>query len=125
MNFQIHLKRLECNIIEYVLTLTFNQSQNQMTGIEEIKSSSNYSGISIGNLYPGYNYSISLTPKTNKGLLISSPTYSFTPLITSNLLFFINLYKHIIYRIFLWFKISHHATQIYFARNIDFFDITV
>ncbi|KAL4084644.1 hypothetical protein QTP88_027571 [Uroleucon formosanum] len=81
---KINLKRLECNIIEYVLTLTFNQSQNQMTGIEEIKSSSNYSGLTIGNLYPGYNYSIFLTPKTNEGLLISSPTYSFIPLITKN-----------------------------------------
>jgi len=124
MNFQIHLKRFECNIIEYVLTLTFNQSQNQMTGIKEIQLGSNYSGLTIGNLYPGYNYSISLTPKTNEGLLISSPTYSFTPLITSNLLFLINLYKHI-YRRFLWFKTSHHTTQIYFARNINFFDITV
>lgn len=80
---KIHLNRLECNIIEYMLTLTFNQSKNQVTGIEEIKSSSN-SGHSIEDLYPGYNYSIFLTPKTNRGLLISSPTYSFTPLITRN-----------------------------------------
>jgi len=110
MNFQIPLKRLECNIIEYILTLTLNQSQNQMTGIEEIKSSSNYSGLSIGNLYPGYNYSISLTPKTNKGLLISSPTYSFSPIITSKLLFLINPYKHI-YRRFLGFPLPKFIWQ--------------
>jgi len=82
MNLQIHLKRLQCNITEYVLTLMFNRTQNQMSGVEEIKSSSD-SGHLIENLFPGYNYSISLTPKTNKGPLNSSHIYSFTPLITS------------------------------------------
>ncbi|XP_060850877.1 uncharacterized protein LOC132929506 isoform X2 [Rhopalosiphum padi] len=80
---RIYLKRLECNIIKYILTLTFNQSKNQMSGIEEIESSSN-NGHLIENLYPGYNYSISLTPKTNKGPMMSSHIYSFTPLITKN-----------------------------------------
>jgi len=96
-----------------------------MVGIEEIKSSSK-SGHLIENLYPGYNYSIFLTPKTNKGPLISSPTYSFTPLITSNLLFFINLYT-----------IQAHIQESYmvqnlslctpkmFCKNINFFDMTV
>jgi len=92
MNLQIHIKRLECNIIKYILTLTHNQSKNKMSGIEEIESSSD-NGHLIKNLYPGYNYSISLTPETNKGPMMSSPIYSFTPQITSNLFHFINLYR--------------------------------
>lgn len=80
---RIHIKRLECNIIKYILTLTHNQSKNKMSGIEEIESSSD-NGHLIENLYPGYNYSISLTPETNKGPMMSSPIYSFTPLITKN-----------------------------------------
>jgi len=91
MNLQIHIKRLECNIIKYILTLILNKSKNKMSGIEEIESSSD-NGHLIENLYPGYNYSLSLTPKTNKGPMMSSPIYSFTPLITSNLFNFINLY---------------------------------
>jgi len=54
-----------------------------MSGVKEIKSRFNTSHL-IENLYPGYNYSISLTPKTTKGPLRSSPTYSFTPLMTGN-----------------------------------------
>jgi len=54
-----------------------------MSGVKEIKSSFNTSHL-IENLYPGYNYSISLTPKTTNGPLRSSPTYSFTPLMTGN-----------------------------------------
>ncbi|XP_016657825.1 uncharacterized protein LOC100161662 isoform X1 [Acyrthosiphon pisum] len=76
-------KQLECKITEYVITLTFNQTQNKMSGVKEIKSSFNTSHL-IENLYPGYNYSTSLTPKTTKGPLRSSPTYSFTPLMTEN-----------------------------------------
>jgi hypothetical protein len=106
MNLQIHLKRLECNIIKYILTLTFNQSKNQISGIEEIESSSN-NGHLIENLYPGYNYSIYLTPKTNKGPMMSSHIYSFTPLITSNILNFINLFKHA-YRTVFKFKPTPH-----------------
>uniref|UniRef100_A0A2H8TRV2 Tyrosine-protein kinase receptor Tie-1 n=1 Tax=Melanaphis sacchari TaxID=742174 RepID=A0A2H8TRV2_9HEMI len=80
---KINLKRFECKVIKYILTLMFNQSKNQISGIKEIETSSD-NGYLIENLYPGYNYSLSLTSQTNKGPMMSSPTYSFIPLITKN-----------------------------------------
>lgn len=86
--------RKECNIIEYEITLTFNQLHNKISGIQKIITHSN-SGHLIDDLYPGYKYSVTLTPKTIKGSLNSSPVYSFTPLITGKYLVIL-MFKNII-----------------------------
>ncbi|VVC38854.1 Fibronectin type III,EGF-like, conserved site,Immunoglobulin-like fold,EGF-like domain [Cinara cedri] len=75
---KIITKRLECEVREYVLTLTLNQSKNGISDIQEILSSSD-SGHVINDLYPGYRYTVSMTPKTSLGSLQPSSTYSFSP----------------------------------------------
>jgi len=64
-----------------------NQSQNQISDIQEIILSSTDSGHFLDDLLPGFKYNIKLTPSTNNGILPSSPIYSFTTLITSKYLF--------------------------------------
>lgn len=63
-----------------------NQSQNQITDIQEIVSRSD-SGHLIDNLLPGLQYNIILTPKTDYGPLHSSPTYTITTLIKGKYVF--------------------------------------
>ncbi|VVC28415.1 Hypothetical protein CINCED_3A016464 [Cinara cedri] len=81
--FVITTKRLECNIVKYVLTLTLNKSQNEVPGTKEIISSSK-SFHRIDDLYPGYPYNIKMNPETSMGSLQPSPTYSFTLPITDD-----------------------------------------
>lgn len=57
-----------------------NQSQNQITDIQEIVSRSD-NGHFIDDLLPGLQYNLKLTPKTDYGPLQSSPTYTITTLI--------------------------------------------
>ncbi|KAL5238474.1 hypothetical protein ACI65C_005884 [Semiaphis heraclei] len=73
------MNRFECNIIEYVLMLSYNQSQNQISGVQKIRSNST-NGHYIYDLIPGYHYNIQLILNTTKGQLFSSPIYSATPL---------------------------------------------
>ncbi|XP_008186132.1 uncharacterized protein LOC100169299 [Acyrthosiphon pisum] len=75
--------RLECNITKYVLTLMSNQSQNQISDVQEILSSTD-SGHVLDNLLPGFKYNIKLTPSTSNGTMPSSPIYSITTLMTKN-----------------------------------------
>ncbi|XP_060872332.1 LOW QUALITY PROTEIN: uncharacterized protein LOC132946372 [Metopolophium dirhodum] len=75
--------RLECNITKYVLTLMSNQSQNQISDVQEILSSTD-SGRILNNLIPGFKYNIKLTPSTSNGTLPSSPIYSITTLMSKN-----------------------------------------
>ncbi|XP_060872815.1 uncharacterized protein LOC132946770 [Metopolophium dirhodum] len=75
--------RLECNITKYVLTLMSNQSQNQISDVQQILSSTD-SGHVLDNLLPGFKYNIKLTPLTINGTLPSSPIYSITTVITKN-----------------------------------------
>ncbi|XP_060843561.1 uncharacterized protein LOC132923516 isoform X3 [Rhopalosiphum padi] len=75
--------RLECKVTKYVLTLMSIQSQDQITDIQEILSSTE-SGHFLDNLLPGFQYNIKLTPSTSNGALPSSPMYSFTTLISTN-----------------------------------------
>ncbi|KAE9526207.1 hypothetical protein AGLY_013838 [Aphis glycines] len=75
--------RLECKITNYVLTLMSNQSQNQISDVQEIISSTE-SGHFLDNLLPGYQYNIKLTPSTSNRTLPSSPLYSFTTLMSKN-----------------------------------------
>ncbi|KAL4085361.1 hypothetical protein QTP88_027220 [Uroleucon formosanum] len=77
------LNRLECNITKNVLTLMSNQSQNQISDVQEILSSAD-SGHVIDNLLPDFKYYIKLTPSTSNGTLPSSPIYSITTLMTKN-----------------------------------------
>ncbi|XP_060854158.1 tenascin-like isoform X2 [Rhopalosiphum padi] len=79
----INLSRLECKITKYVLTLTSSRSQNQITDVQEILSSTE-SGHFLDNLLPGFQYNIKLTPSTINGTLPSSPMYSFTTLMSKN-----------------------------------------
>lgn len=80
MNLQIiPNNRLECNVSDYVLTVMFNQSENQIPYEQEIVSSTPY-GHNIINLLPGFQYDIKLTPKTIKGPLQSSSVYTSVPL---------------------------------------------
>lgn len=78
LNLQIITKKNECNINAYVLTLTLNQSKNYISGIQEILLSA-VNGHVIDDLNPGYRYNITMTAKTSKGPLKSSPSYSFVP----------------------------------------------
>lgn len=83
-NSQITPNRLECNVDKYVLTLQLpmsNQSYSILNDTQEIIANSD-SGHLIHNLLPGFQYNIQLTPKTVKGSLRSSPTYSITTPIT-------------------------------------------
>ncbi|XP_060872331.1 uncharacterized protein LOC132946371 [Metopolophium dirhodum] len=75
--------RLECNITKYVLTLMSNKSQDQISDVQEILSSTD-SGHVLDNLLPGFKYSIKLTPSTSNGTLPTSPIYSITTLMTKN-----------------------------------------
>lgn len=79
---QVIPKRFECKIIDYSLTLTFNHTQNKISGIQEINVPSSESNYLIDDLYPGYQYGITLTPKTSRGPLLPSPTYFVSPLMT-------------------------------------------
>lgn len=81
LNLQIITERSECKVREYVLTLTLKQSQNEMSSVQEIISSTD-SGHVIDYLYPGNQYNISMTPKTSNGYLQSSSIYSFNPSIS-------------------------------------------
>jgi len=63
-----------------------NQSQNQISDVQEIISSTD-SGHVLDNLLPGFKYNIKLTPSTSNGTLSSSPIYSITTLMTSKYLF--------------------------------------
>ncbi|XP_025196649.1 uncharacterized protein LOC112595599 [Melanaphis sacchari] len=69
---------LKCNIFEYLLMLSHNQSQNQISGVQKIVSNST-SGHNINNLIPGYQYDIQIILNTTEGLF-SSPIYSVAPL---------------------------------------------
>jgi len=73
------MNRFECNVIEYLLMLSYNQSQNQISGVQKIRSNST-NGHYIYDLIPGYHYNIQLFLNTTKGKLFSSPIYSATPL---------------------------------------------
>lgn len=73
------INRLECNVIEYLLMLSYNQSQNQISGVQKIISYS-ISGHFIYDLIPGYQYNIQLILNTTQGKLFPSPIYSATPL---------------------------------------------
>ncbi|CAI6359203.1 unnamed protein product [Macrosiphum euphorbiae] len=75
--------RLECNITKYVLTLSSNQSKNQLSEVQEILSSTD-NGHFLNNLVSGFKYNIKLTPSTSNGTLPSSPIYSITTLMTKN-----------------------------------------
>eukprot|EP00102_Acyrthosiphon_pisum_P025257 XP_016662467.1 PREDICTED: uncharacterized protein LOC100570133 [Acyrthosiphon pisum] len=75
--------RLECNITKYVLTLMSNKSQDQISDVQEILSSTD-SGHVLDNLLPAFKYSIKLTPSTSNGTLPSSAIYSITTLMTKN-----------------------------------------
>ncbi|XP_029345320.1 neural cell adhesion molecule L1 isoform X2 [Acyrthosiphon pisum] len=75
--------RLECNINKYVLMLMSNQSQNQVSDVQEILSSKD-SGHFWNNLVSGFKYNIKLTPSTSNGTLPSSPIYSITTPMTKN-----------------------------------------
>jgi len=63
-----------------------NQTQNQISDVQEIISSTE-SGHFLDNLLPGYQYNIKLTPSTSNRTLPSSPLYSFTTLMSSKYLF--------------------------------------
>jgi len=63
-----------------------NQSQNQISDVQEILSSTD-SGRILNNLVPDFKYSIKLTPSTSNGTLPSSPIYSITTLMPSKYLF--------------------------------------
>lgn len=95
---QIITKRVECKIIQYVLTLSYNQSQNKISGVQEIIAISD-SNHTINDLYPGFEYGIKLTPKTTNGPLSSSPIYLFTPPIMGNIFFVILSNKTLISKI--------------------------
>lgn len=82
IHFQITPDRLECDVIEYVLTLQLllsNQSYNIVNNAQEIIANSDGNHL-IDNLLPGFQYDINLTPKTIEGPLCSSPTYSISTL---------------------------------------------
>lgn len=92
MNFQITTKRLECNVIEYILTLMPNRPQNNITDMQQIISSSN-NGHNINDLLPGYQYNIKLTPITSNGPLKPSSIFTFTTLRNGKYLFMIFIFK--------------------------------
>ncbi|CAI6356794.1 unnamed protein product [Macrosiphum euphorbiae] len=73
------INRFECNIIEYLLVLSYNQSQNQVSGVQKIRSNS-VNGHYIYDLIPGYQYNIQLILNTTQGQLFPSPIYSAAPL---------------------------------------------
>lgn len=77
LNLQIITKKYECAILAYVLKLTLNR-KNEYSGSEEITASSD-NGHVIKDLIPGYRYNITVTAKTSRGPLQSSPGYSFAP----------------------------------------------
>lgn len=82
MYLQIGVEKLECKIQQYVLTLSFNQSEYEISSVQEIISSSNNEYIiKYKDLYPGYQYSITITPETSKGPLQQSSALLFNPLI--------------------------------------------
>ncbi|XP_060847647.1 uncharacterized protein LOC132927184 [Rhopalosiphum padi] len=70
--------RFECNIIEYLLMLSCNQSQNQIHGVQKIVSHS-IGGHNISDLIPDCQYDVQLVLNTTQGLF-PSPVYSVTPL---------------------------------------------
>lgn len=73
---------MECNVDEYVLTLQLplnNQSHSILNDTQEIIANSDNHRL-IDNLLAGFQYTIKLTPKTIKGSLLPSPTYSITTL---------------------------------------------
>lgn len=72
-----------------------NQSYSTVNYVQEIIANSN-SGHLIDNLLPSFQYDIKLTPKTIKGPLVSSPTYSFTTL-TKGKQFKIRIFKTIFF----------------------------
>lgn len=59
--------------------LSYNQSQNQVSGVQKIRSNS-ISGHYIYDLIPGYQYDIQLILNTTQGQLFPSPIYSAAPL---------------------------------------------
>ncbi|VVC28416.1 Fibronectin type III,EGF-like, conserved site,Immunoglobulin-like fold [Cinara cedri] len=68
----IHTEKLDCKVQQYVLTLTLYQSEKEISSIQEIiPSSINSYIINHRYQYPGYNYTITMTPKTSKGYLNS------------------------------------------------------
>lgn len=91
MILQIITKPNECKIIEYMLTLTFNELKNTISDTQHIILSSSNKSHYINDLYPGYKYNLTLTPKTINGPLNSSSIYSFTTLITGIYLSFSQL----------------------------------
>jgi len=59
--------------------LSYNQTQNQISGLQKISSNS-ISGHYIYDLIPGYQYNIQLILNTTQGHLYPFPIYSATPL---------------------------------------------
>lgn len=74
--------------------LSYNQSQNQVSGVQKIRSNS-ISGHYIYDLIPGYQYNIQLILNTTQGQLFPSPIYWETPLsgILYTIYIIINVYK--------------------------------
>jgi len=59
--------------------LSYNQSQNQVSGVQKIRSNS-VNGHYIYDLIPGYQYNIQLILNTTQGQLFPSPIYLVAPL---------------------------------------------
>lgn len=72
------INRFECNIFEYLLMLSYNQTQNQLSGIQKIVTNSS-NGHNIIDLIPDYQYNIQIFLNTTQGLF-PSPIYSAIPL---------------------------------------------
>ncbi|XP_050064102.1 uncharacterized protein LOC114127525 [Aphis gossypii] len=72
------INRFQCNIFEYLLMLSYNQTQNQLSGVQKIVSNSS-NGHNIIDLIPDYQYNIQLFLNTTQGLF-PSPIYSAIPL---------------------------------------------
>lgn len=84
MNLQITSSKLECNVNNYTLTLISNNSKNHRTQEPEIRIvSTSENSHFIGDLPPGYQYKVILTPNTINGPLKSSGPYEFTTLTKS------------------------------------------